>query len=377
MASNGQETEAKFYVRDLEKIALRLQDLGAHLIQTRVLEMNIRFDLPGARLRSEGRVLRLRRDTEARLTYKGASTNNQGVLSRTEIEFTVEDFDKAKGFLEALGYQRMIYYEKYRTTYALQPPEGIIRIMLDELPYGNFVEIEGEAIESIQRVSEALNFDWDAAIATSYHTLFDRARKSLDLPFHDLSFENFTGIQVVPEDLGVRAAEKITRSAITHENTKMTPMTVDAEDLIMALEYQGYDARYIFDRETGEVIFMPDVAIVGDDVMDEELSEAVEEGWGTRYIAVDPVPSWEGWNVMRDFIETINDEKIANRLYRAIEGRSPFRRFKDELLNYPELREAWFRFHDEAFIQLAKDWLRDHQIEATLKVRKQTGTTGR
>ena len=148
----------------------------------------------------------------------------------------------------------------------------------------------------------------------------------------------------------------------------MTPITVDAEELIMALEYHGYDAKYVFDRETGEVIYVPDEDIVGD-VIDKELSEAIEAGWGTRYIAIEPVSSLEGWDVMRDFIETIRDERIANRLYRAIESKSPFRRFKDELLNYPELREAWFRFHDEAFIELAKGWLAENEIEAALKVR--------
>ena len=73
---------------------------------------------------------------------------------------------------------------------------------------------------------------------------------------------------------------------------------------------------------------------------------------------------------MRDFIETIQDERIANRLARSIGGRHPFRRFKDELLNYPTLREAWFHFHDEAFLEIAKEWLIENEIEATLKVRE-------
>src|SRR5688500_3338172 len=114
MSESGQETEAKFYVNDLDKIITRLHELEALLIQERVLETNIRFDLPDGRLRSEGRVLRLRQDTDARFTYKSPSTNQQGVLSRTEIEFTVGDFEKAKEFLEALGYQKLIAYEKYR-----------------------------------------------------------------------------------------------------------------------------------------------------------------------------------------------------------------------------------------------------------------------
>ncbi|HUE99597.1 MAG TPA: class IV adenylate cyclase [Anaerolineales bacterium] len=222
MPASGQETEAKFYVRDLKRIKSRLEELDAQLIQERVLETNTRFDLPGARLRAEGRVLRLRRDTDVRLTYKSASKREDGVLSREEIEFVVEDFEKAKRFLEALGYQKLFYYEKFRTTYALQPSEGFvlshavmgakpsedsIYVMLDELPYGNFVEIEGATVTSIRALARQLNLNWEAAIATSYSALFERARKSLNLPFHDLSFAEFRDIGVDALHLGVRAAD--------------------------------------------------------------------------------------------------------------------------------------------------------------------------
>jgi adenylate cyclase class 2 len=219
MSNNGQETEAKFYVLNLAEIKKHLQDLGARLIQSRVLETNLRFDLPDGGLRSEGRVLRLRRDTEARFTYKGPSTNEQGILSRTEIEFTVGDFEKAKEFMEALGYQKLLYYDKYRTTYSLdftslpvdfrQQAIGLqsCLIMLDELPYGNFVEIEGGDSKMIRAVSDQLNLNWDAAIGTSYTALFERARKTLRFVFRDLSFENFAGIEVNASHLGVRAAD--------------------------------------------------------------------------------------------------------------------------------------------------------------------------
>jgi len=219
MSATQQEIEAKFYVRDLDGIITRLHELEAHLIQRRVLETNLRFDLPDGSLRSEGRVLRLRRDTEARFTYKGPSTNEQGILSRTEIEFTVGDFEKAKEFMEALGYQKLLYYDKYRTTYSLdstsllvnfrQPPIGLqsCLIMLDELPYGNFVEIEGESSEMIRATADQLNLNWDTVIGTSYTALFERARKTLRFVFRDLSFENFAGMEVNPSHLGVRAAD--------------------------------------------------------------------------------------------------------------------------------------------------------------------------
>ena len=215
-----QEIEAKFYVRDLEKIRRRLQELEALLIQPRVLEMNIRFDLPDGGLSSERRVLRLRQDTEAKLTYKSASTGEQGVLSRAEIEFVVEDFEKAKAFLEALGYQSIFYYEKYRTTYTLEldsllsetqkRASGLqsCHIMLDELPYGNFVEIEGETPESIRAVADLLNVKWDTAIPTSYHTLFVQlCEKHPDLDPKTLSFAALDGLNVSVEELPVHAGD--------------------------------------------------------------------------------------------------------------------------------------------------------------------------
>ena len=181
----------------------RLQELEARMIQPRVLETNLRFDLPDASLRSKGQVLRLRRDSKARLTYKGPNQNNGGVLDRTEIEFVVEDYEKARQFLEALGYQKSGYYEKYRTTYELEAVE----FMLDELPYGNFLEIEGKTSKQIQAAASKLELNWKTAIETSYTALFDNARKELRLSFEDISFENFKGIKVEPHHLHVHAAD--------------------------------------------------------------------------------------------------------------------------------------------------------------------------
>lgn len=211
---NMQEIEAKFYVQDLNKIEAHLQSLEARLIQPRILETNIRFDLPDARLRSEGRVLRLRHDTEARLTYKDAGKSESGVLNRTEIEFTVENFEKAKLFLEALGYRKLLEYEKYRTTYEPQTSEvlrdlgGLVHVMLDELPYGNFVEIEGEDIAAIQDIAKKLDLHWNASIKASYSVLFERVHRALELEFTDLTFVNFDRIKVSPEHLQVQPADE-------------------------------------------------------------------------------------------------------------------------------------------------------------------------
>jgi predicted nucleotidyltransferase len=49
-------------------------------------------------------------------------------------------------------------------------------------------------------------------------------------------------------------------------------------------------------------------------------------------------------------------------LARAIEGRGAFRRFKDALFEFPELRETWFKFHDVRMRRRAIEWLVDVKL---------------
>ena len=201
---NNQETEVKFFVRNLKPIELRLRELKAQLIQPRVHEINYRFDFPNNELRKNKKVLRLRKDELARLTFKGPSEEiTGGVMSREEIEFVVEDFDKAKLFLESIGFTPVVFYEKFRTTYELYETH----IMLDELPYGEFVEIESENITALQKVSNLLNLNWDAMVKAGYHALFDRVASQYGLESWNLSFEALNGVKIKTEDMQISFAD--------------------------------------------------------------------------------------------------------------------------------------------------------------------------
>jgi adenylate cyclase class 2 len=203
---NGHETEAKFYIRDLRKIELRLQELKAQLIQPRTHETNLRFDNANNDLRSSYRVLRLRQDDKARFTFKGPSEEKEGgILSRREIEFIVEDFESARQFLEALGFEAVVFYEKFRTTYELND----IHIMLDELPYGEFVEIEGENVDAIHNIANLLGLNWDAMIKAGYHAIFERATGKYNLESSQLSFAALEKVKITSDDLGIQAADKM------------------------------------------------------------------------------------------------------------------------------------------------------------------------
>lgn len=200
---NDQEIEVKFFVKDLGEIEARIWDMCARLLRPRVHEVNLRYDRPDGSLARAGRVLRLRQGDDARLTYKGPGSIVDGAMSRQEIEFTVGDFEATKAFLEALDYRIIAMYEKYRTAYAL----AALEVLLDELPYGNFVEIEGPDAVSIHAAADHLGLQWEAAIGKSYLDLFKHLSQARGFTFRDLSFANFADTRITAKDLDVCLAD--------------------------------------------------------------------------------------------------------------------------------------------------------------------------
>lgn len=202
MGSRPEEVEAKFHVRRLEDLEKRVLEQGGVLTSPRTLETNLRFDTPDGQLRRGHRVLRLRRDSVVTLTYKGSGAVDDGIRSRPELEVGVADLEQARAVLEGLGYIVIFRYEKYRTTYRM----GGVEIMLDELPYGNFVELEGDE-DQLRPTAAKLGLRWGAVIPEGYHTLFESLRSALDLPFEDLTFDNFAQTSARIEHLDLAQAD--------------------------------------------------------------------------------------------------------------------------------------------------------------------------
>ena len=141
----GTEIEKKYRVTEDEAARLRgvLRELGARNGGA-TFEVNTLF--AGNDLDPRRRALRLRREGGQRavLTYKERpGSEPESVKRRQEIETEVADADAAAAILEALGYRAALVYEKRREKFHL----GGAEIVLDELPFGWFVEIEGEEID--------------------------------------------------------------------------------------------------------------------------------------------------------------------------------------------------------------------------------------
>jgi len=204
MDHNPLEKEVKFYISDQPALKDRLLSLGAVLVQPRTRETNYRFDTPDGALSMSGRALRLRHDLRDILTFKGPSSTVDGVRVRPEYEVEVDNLGNAWLILQGLGYELVVSYEKWRAVYRLND----LSITLDELPYGNFAEIEGDDTAVIRSTAAVLSLDWETRIEASYLELFEILKRKMNIAIHDLTFAEFTSIPLSSDDLGVTPADR-------------------------------------------------------------------------------------------------------------------------------------------------------------------------
>jgi adenylate cyclase class 2 len=191
------EIEAKFWVPDLDDLRRRVLAAGGRPVMPRTLEHNERFDASDGRLRRRGEVLRLRRDRQCTLAYKRALSSAE---ERSEIEVGIDDLEAARAVLLGLGFVLIFIYDKYRQVLALDDT----LIMLDELPFGSFVEIEGPSLQAIGRCAAALGLDWDRRVSRSYLSIYEAMRQRLGLTCEHATFEALPAAPALrPEDLGL------------------------------------------------------------------------------------------------------------------------------------------------------------------------------
>lgn len=192
MGDEQVEVEVKFLLADLQEFRRRLLASGADQRKPRLFERNVRFDTSEETLRANLQLLRLRQDDRVRLTFKGPVDNADSEAKvREEIEVEVGDFATMSVILQKVGFVAHQVYEKYRETFRL----GEVEVVLDELPFGDFVELEGEET-AIRVAAESLGLAWEERILINYLGLWHLLRQRHSLPFADLTFENLADLEI-------------------------------------------------------------------------------------------------------------------------------------------------------------------------------------
>ena len=68
------------------------------------------------------------------------------------------------------------------------------------------------------------------------------------------------------------------------------------------------------------------------------------------------------YQIMVDFIDTINDLEIRNNLYRLIQGKGAFRRFKDYCIEVNIIQD-WYNYREEKYKEIAINWCKENDLK--------------
>ena len=133
------ETEKKYCLTEnqFKQMPAELKEIGA-VFCGEDFEENMIYG--GAGLSEKNAILRIRKtQSKTVLTYKKRIQNEFSVKQQIEYETEVADVEAIEKIVESLGLIKSLIYEKRRRTWTYRETE----IVLDELPFGYFMEIEG------------------------------------------------------------------------------------------------------------------------------------------------------------------------------------------------------------------------------------------
>ncbi len=120
-----------------EEIAASLVAYGAEYCGA-VFEENTLFS--NRELFETGAVVRIRiTDDRSTIAFKQRQKSESDAKQHLEYESVIGDAESVQLILEKIGLRPILVYEKKRKTYRLRDTE----IVLDELPFGSYMEIEG------------------------------------------------------------------------------------------------------------------------------------------------------------------------------------------------------------------------------------------
>jgi adenylate cyclase class 2 len=160
----------------IENMRGRILANDFQVLHERAFERNFVFDTPEGMLKTRKCLLRLRKKgntntvTFKRPLEKPFSQDDIAYKIKQETEVEVSDFEGMENIFSGLEYEVFFIYEKYREEFQ----KGNVKVMLDETPMGNFIEIEGPE-EAIDRTARQFGYSKSDYITDNYLALFRKA----------------------------------------------------------------------------------------------------------------------------------------------------------------------------------------------------------
>ena len=147
-----------------------------------------------------------------------------------------------------------------------------------------------------------------------------------------------------------------------HYSGMAEPKQVFLEDIADAFEscFDGWSQ--FLKRSTGEILSLPNGDGLTDiEEEDEEFWEEIEES--DDYLRL---PDQYEKQIMENFAASVVRPQIANRLWKALHGRHPYRYFKDAIQE-TGMAQKYYDYRFQAYMEKAEEWCRENRVRYTRK----------
>jgi Uncharacterised protein family (UPF0158) len=146
---------------------------------------------------------------------------------------------------------------------------------------------------------------------------------------------------------------------------------ISLREVIEAMEMQGENCLSFLDPDTGEIITATE-----EERRLEQRDKSLEQlpEWqcqmvrkvravlaGKRCLQLPNHFEVHEWSIMDEFAQAQHSEGVRQELLEAIHGAGAFRMFRSTIRRLG-LEKSWYRFREEALVEIARDWLEVHKL---------------
>ena len=166
-------------------------------------------------------------------------------------------------------------------------------------------------------------------------------RKERESQDFDRELEN--KIKELLEEYGVKKSKIEEELVQENERKKESASNFTKKQIKEIVEDLEVGMKCYINKETNDVKITIDFDSEYVDIENwEEDKNELEMNW-RKYYEIEPMPSREGFMVMEEFIDKVNEKNLKEQLIRALNKRKPFQNFKYEVEN-SNYREQWFKY---------------------------------
>ena len=137
-------------------------------------------------------------------------------------------------------------------------------------------------------------------------------------------------------------------------------MKVYLREVLDALDAATDSTVFVFSKRRNRVLLLVEGSLADELEKNLTLEDALNDS--DSYIPLPREYEIHEYQIMENFVNSLEDKDAACELLHAMQGKGAFRRFKEKV-NLLSLEDRWYNHREEAYEKIAVEWCSKYGIE--------------